>query len=177
MRSERSDIMPRGDLEPQVGLLMAMLDDVRRTTLKGCEGMSADDLHRLPEKGEYPLGAYLMHLGEAEIFWLEVMTGDQVPDEVKRDVFYCCWFDPSQEPQPPAKPMPLEEYVSRLAVVRGLVKTAVRKLEDAALDAPRTIDSGDVTHTVTPRWILYHLIEHEAHHRGQMMLWKRWMGL
>ena len=79
--------------------------------------------------------------------------------------------------QPPSEPLPLEEYVSRLAVVRGLLHMTLRDLADSELDAERTIVRGGKTFTTTPRWILYHLVEHEAHHRGQMMLWKRRMGL
>jgi len=171
------DLAPRAELPPAIGLLAAMLDDVRRDTLKGVEGLSAEDLLREPAPGEAPLGAYLMHLGEAEIYWLEILSGTPVAEDVKKDVFYNCWFDPSETPAPPSKPLPLEEYVSRLAIVRGLLHMSLRDLADDALADDRTVMRGGTAFFTTPRWILHHLIEHEAHHRGQMMLWKRRMGL
>jgi len=166
------------NLNSQVKLLSWMLDDVRKETLRGIEGLNKEQLFMPPVEGEFPIGAYLMHLGEVDAYWYSIISGKQMSDEIKRRVYYDAWFDTKPEKYaPPKEPLELDEYIEAITEARDIVKHYMRSLNDGDLDEIVIIqkDSGGGKERMR-KWVIYHLIEHEAHHRGQMFLLIRKAG-
>lgn len=58
----------------------------------------------------------------------------------------------------------LDHHFERLAWVRGLLLEALRSISDDTLDESRHEGTG----AVGVGWILHHLMQHEAEHRGQI---------
>ena len=164
-------------LEPQLSLLWWMLEDVRKVTIRGIEGLTKEQLFQSPIEGEYPIGAYLMHLAEAEVYWLQVISGSKVNVEIKKRIFYGKWFDPPKgKAEVPTEPLDVNEYLETLHKVRELLRDYVITMKDSKLedDIIQKWESGE--EKIPKKWIIYHLIEHEAHHRGQMMMLIRKAG-
>jgi uncharacterized damage-inducible protein DinB len=153
-------------------LLLYMLDDVRRVTLKGIKGLTKEQLFQPPIPGEYPAGAYLMHFGEADLAWLEIASGEKQPEELKKRLYSNCWYDPSESPAPPAAAPEVEDYIGAITEARERIKKYFAKLKDEELEEEVSTSKRKVSR----KWILYHLIEHEAHHRGQMFMLIRMAG-
>lgn len=164
-------------LDPQLSLLWWMLDDVRKVTMKGIEGLSKEQLFQPPIEGEYPVGAYIMHLAEAEVYWLQVLTGAKIDKEIKKKIYYDSWMDLSKsDTESPKAPLEINEYLDAIYDVRELLKEYMLSLKDSDLDGFLVQQRKDGEHNILRKWIIYHLIEHEAHHRGQMMLLIRKAG-
>lgn len=165
-------------MKTQTELIKYMLEDIRKVTLKGISGLSKEQLFAEPVKGEYPIGAYLMHLGEAELGWLRVATGEKQPAELKKKVYYGSWFDvPEDKYNPPKNPLEPEEYINALTEVRNKLTEYLNSLNDEDLETTVKVKrSNDVEVDVSKKWIFYHLIEHEAHTRGQIFLLIRMAG-
>jgi uncharacterized damage-inducible protein DinB len=164
-------------LEPKLSLLWWMLKDVRKVTLKGIEGLSKEQLFQPPVEGEYPIGAYIMHLAEAEVFWLQVLTGKKIDKEIKKRIYYDSWMSPSKsDAEGPKAPMEITEYLDAIKKVRELLNKYMFSLKDSDLAGFVVQRRKDSEHKILRKWIIYHLIEHEAHHRGQMMLLIRKAG-
>lgn len=153
-------------------LLLYMLDDVRKVTLEGIKGLTKEQLFRAPIPGEYPAGAYLMHLGEADIAWLEIASGEKQPEGLKKRLYSNCWYDPSEPPAPPAAAPEVEEYISAITEARERIRSYFGNLTNEELEEEVSTSKRKVSR----KWILYHLIEHEAHHRGQMFMLIRMAG-
>lgn len=153
-------------------LLLCMLDDVRKVTLKGVSGLTKEQLFQPPIAGEYPIGAYLMHNGEVDLFWLSVASGEKQPEDLLKRVYSNCWFDPSEKPAPPIAPPETEEYINAIAEARERVRRYLMSLTDEELETEVTWGKRKMT----KKWIFYHLVEHEAHHRGQMFMLIRMAG-
>ncbi len=153
-----------------------MLEDVRNETLKGVCTMSKDQLFAPPVEGEYPIGAYLMHLCECDIHWLEVISGTTVRDELKAECYFDKWFDSSGEPSPPESAPEVETYASLMNRTRTMFLNYLSTLSDNDLESKVIMKSrkGDIE--ISRKWIIYHIIEHEAHHRGQMFMLIRMAG-
>ena len=160
----------------RVKLLLWMLEDVRKETLEGVSGLNKEQLFRPPIEGEYPIGAYLMHLGEAEAGWLAVLTGVKPSDEIKKMVYYDSWFDPGKESHPPKEAPGVEDYHKAISAVRKQLTDYIGGLKDSDLDEFVTRMRRGEEQKLTRQWIIYHLIEHEAHHRGQMFMLIRKAG-
>jgi uncharacterized damage-inducible protein DinB len=58
----------------------------------------------------------------------------------------------------------LEEHLQRLHVVRRLLLDVFEAMELAEFRRVRALPPYDVT----PEWVLYHLMQHEAEHRSQI---------
>ncbi len=163
----------------QINLLLYMLDDIRKDTLKGVSGLTKEQLFQPPVEGEFPIGAYLMHLGEVDLFWLSVITGEQQPEELKKRVYSDCWFDCKKENyNPPKSPLEAKEYIDAITQARERVRKYIMCLNDDNLEESITnkFPWAKEERTYSKKWILHHLIEHEAHTRGQMFMLIRMAG-
>ncbi len=163
----------------QIDLLQYMLMDVRKETLKGIGHLTKDQLFTPPQGSEYPVGAYLMHLGEVDLFWLGVLSEGKVEitDEMKKRVYSDVWFDPYKKSAPPAEAPEVDEYLMATKEARDLVLDYLEQMEDWELEQDVNL-KGKVgkEYKMSKKWIVYHLIEHEAHHRGQMLMLIRMAG-
>lgn len=153
-----------------------MMDDIRKVTLSGIEHLTKEQLYNPPADGEYPIGSYLMHLAECEVFWLEVLSQTEQPADLKKKCFYNKWFDPSETPEPPGNPMELSEYVDILNQTSDNLKEYLSAMKDEELEEMVSIQGSTSGNKFSKKWIIYHLIEHEAHHRGQMFMLIRKAG-
>ena len=156
-------------MNSNIQLLKWMLQDVRVETLKGIEELTKEKLFQAPVEGEFPIGAYLMHFGEVDTHWYSELTGQQMPDEIRKRVYEYSWFDvPAENFNPPQIAPEVNEYLDAIAETRKVLFEYMDKMKDAELeDVVRLKKNGE---PLTKKWILYHLIEHEAHHRGQMFM-------
>lgn len=154
----------------QVELMKWMLQDIRKVTLEGIKGLTKEQLFEPPIEGEYSIGAYLMHFAECEIYWYEQFSGDTVSDELKKRAYSNVWFDPGGEANPPTSPPEVQEYLSVLDEIRNIVMNGMDKLTDEDLETEVDFKVREGEMRFSKKWILYHLIEHEAHHRGQMFM-------
>jgi len=158
-------------MNSQVQILKWMLQDVRAETFQGIEGLTKEKLFQPPIPGEAPIGAYLMHLGEVDAFWYSQLSGNQMPEEVTKRVYDNCWFDcPPENYNPPKEIIEVQEYWDAITATRNIVLEYLDNMKDAELEQNIILKrkSGDTL--ISKKWIIYHLIEHECHHRGQMFM-------
>jgi uncharacterized damage-inducible protein DinB len=71
---------------------------------------------------------------------------------------------------------PIEFFFTKLDAVRDETRLALGRLTDADLSREiQGLGSPPDADRFTIEWILYHLVEQKAHHRGQIALLKRLM--
>lgn len=155
-----------------------MLEDIREVTLKGISGLTKEQLFQEPVPGEFCIGAYLMHLGECDLGWLRSLTGKEQPEELKKRCYYDSWFDVDEKDyNPPKQPIEPEEYLRAIAEPRKILINYVRNMKDEELETiVKRKRSADVEVELSKKWMIYHLIEHEAHTRGQIFMLIRMAG-
>jgi uncharacterized damage-inducible protein DinB len=161
----------------QITLLKWMLEDIRKVTLNGVSHLTKEQLFTPPIEGEYPIGAYLMHLCEADIGWLQVISGTQVADEIKKRAYYGIWYDvPKEKYAPPKEPLEVNKYLDVMEITRKMFLDFISTIKDSELEDIITRKRGDIERKYSKKWIIYHIIEHEAHTRGQMFMLIRKAG-
>ncbi len=113
------------------------------------------------------IGGLLLHIADVEGYWLhEAISGQVRPPEVvaallseETDQANVHW------PTPPDQP--LEWYYAQLDSVRAQTLAWVQALQSAHQVLTHPAREGK---TYTVRWLLGHVVAHEAYHGGQAVL-------
>ncbi len=160
-------LTPIAGAEPEIGRWLDALEQARALTLRAVDGLDARTLDwEGPDGGDNAIGTLLYHLADVEIGWLYFdLRGTQPPPEVMADLPF------SQDPQGDPRlhrvlGVPLEEHVGRLQRTRRVFLDELRgtTLEDWR----RARDPEREDYSVTPEWVLFHLVEHESGHAYQI---------
>jgi uncharacterized damage-inducible protein DinB len=163
-----------------IDLLIYELEDIRRVLIKGVEHLTKEQLFTTPVPGEFPIGSYLMHFAEVDLSWLEILSGGtvEISDEIKRRSYYNSWFDAWGEDigEPPTEALDIRTYLEVMAETRKMVIDYLNTMTDDDLETEVSRKWTGGEKKFTKKWIIYHLIEHEAHHRGQMFMLIRMAG-
>ena len=166
------NIAGRKEFTPRIGRLIWQMDDVRRQVLRAVEGLSAAQLSWHPDPRCESIGTLLLHIAAVERSWIgeDIMRRPMEPEEW--NAAFAIRLN-----QPQIEGQPLEYFLAVLKREREQCYTDLCGFTDADLDRAITpLDPGDPANAenqFTMEWILYHVMEHEAHHKGQIALMKR----
>jgi len=168
---ERIVITPAAGFPPIIGAYLAKMDDVRSRTLKYVEGLSPEQLAWSPNDKCESIATLLLHIAAAERSWIGEDIMRRPMDEWWKIAF------PIRFNIPQISGKELSYFTEILAEIREETKDALKTLTDDDLSrevAP--LDPGEPSNAekrFSIEWILYHMIEHEAHHKGQIAVMKR----
>ncbi|PYZ99235.1 damage-inducible protein DinB [Alteribacter lacisalsi] len=154
-------ISPMAGYEPEIGRWLWSMSDVRRSLKEKLSDVPDELLDQREGKG-HSIGTLLYHIAIVEAGWFygEVKQTDFDPD-IKRLFPEDGWSDGKLTHVGGER---LEAHFHRLNQVRNVFFDHFRTMTVEDWRRPRTLEDYDVT----PEWVVYHLIEHEAHHRGQI---------
>lgn len=146
---------------PEVGAALWRLEDSRRRTLEVLGEMPADYVDRDVEGNS--IGTILYHLALIETDWLFVEVLEQpyaddiqalLPaDDRDRDGVLTLIRDET-----------LEQHLARLAAIRARLLESFHGMTAEEFNRPRELPY----YAVSPAWVLHHLSQHEAEHRGEI---------
>lgn len=164
-----SDIRPADGYHPEIGLLLAALEDGTREWLTELGDVDEETIVWRPFQGGPSIGAEIMHIAHVEASWIEETVGGRpLSGEFRQrtladqtDVDTGRWGEPPR--------MPLGAYREILAEVR----TRTREVLLAEKDPARPVQSHPDYWPDSVRWIVSHVVQHESYHGGQAVLLKR----
>ena len=151
------------------------MDEVREQLREAVGGMSDEEIGRHAVPGAHSVGALVLHIGEAEWFWMQcVVSGHKLNDEDRRAPFW----DALKEPDRVANNAYSAEFcLNQADAVREQTRGVLASFSDGDLDRIFSFEWREKTQEQDLRWILHHLIDHEAQHKGQILMLKRLLGL
>jgi uncharacterized damage-inducible protein DinB len=134
--------------------------EVRRRLLGMVDQISEDHLTFTPREGLWDIGYVLRHIATSEDGWFRYA--------VQREI--------SEWPAvPPAEAYPTVESIRELLdEVHARTRDYLATVDVSELDTPLALPWGAQT---TRRWVIWHVIEHEIHHRGELSLMMGLLGL
>jgi uncharacterized damage-inducible protein DinB len=161
---------PAPGYSPGIGRYITQLTLVRQELLGQLEGLSPAKLSWHPNETVESIGTQLLHVAAIEWSWVFEDISGRPAEE------YTGWEEalPIRFGLPQAVGRPLEAYLEKLNQVREETFAALRGLTDDDLPKLRPeqpAEPGGEQYTID--WILFHLVEHEAHHAGQVELMVR----
>ncbi len=155
---------PPPTAEPLIGDWLAALAEARGRTKTALLGIDQATLDWQPPRGGNGIGTLLYHIAVIEADWLSV--------EVREE--------PDYPPEMVALfPHDVRDAAGRLTVITGLDLAAHLIRLDAVraqfLTTFAAMSLADFTrirvlpeYDVTPQWVVHHLSQHEAEHRGEI---------
>jgi uncharacterized damage-inducible protein DinB len=166
--AEHLTISPLGGFGPRIGSFLWQLDDVRKRTLEYVDGLSPEELAWTPDKKVESIGTQLFHIAAVERSWI----GEDIDRRPMGEEWALAF--PIRRRIEQIRDKPLDYFIDTLHVVRQETRIVLAHLTDGDLSRQITpLDQGDVGDSFSIEWILYHLVEHEAHHKGQIAVLKR----
>lgn len=164
------DVAPLPGYHPEIGLLLACLDDSTREWRENLGEPPVEAIVWQPWPKAHSIGALLLHMIDCEKGWFENFAAGlpEDPEEARLLMSADVQQDGVVWPVPHSKP--IEWYVDLLSHVRERVRRPLREMDPAAMHK-----GGSNVYTL--RWIVGHVVQHDAYHGGQAVLlhelWKQ----
>ena len=161
---EQNIITPLDQYEPQIGAWMWALQDARQRTLNSLKGLDDQTINWVAPDAANSIGTLLYHIAAIEMSWLyeDILEGINFPAEVGGLLSYDVRDDDGQLTLVVVET--LEKHLNRLKVTRQYFLSATEGMSLDEFRRSRKLDS----HEVSPEWVIHHLMQHEAEHRGQI---------
>lgn len=158
------DVAPAQGFEPTVGLLLGILESGTRKWRSELGRVSKERVIWQPFPNGHSIGAVILHIADVEAYWLhEVTVGRKLSaEEEARLLTHSTRQYDIQWPQPP--PRPLAWFFEQHDAIRARTREIVASLEGTEQTFPQK------RRAFTLRWLLHHVIHHEAYHGGQAVL-------
>ena len=147
-------ILPPGGYANAVGVYLGALDNGLEELKARAKKVPAGKFHAKVRPDVRSPAELLLHAAEIEGRWIHAGIGGL-----------------EASPPPPPPTAPLEALFAHLEAVRKGSAAVLKPLQDRDLDTLRVVEGKEGKSTV--RRILFELLEHQAHHRGQVGLLAR----
>jgi uncharacterized damage-inducible protein DinB len=164
-----------GTTSKLAGLFLWQLDDQSRRLTEDTRGATPEELAWQPAPGMNTIGMLLAHIAMVEIGWVEAGIRDKpwACDDVLQMNYKACGIPmaPGEAPPQGLHGRDLAFFDDLLARARSHTREVVAPLTDANLERRFTQRKGtDREFEGNVGWVLYHILEHEAGHYGQINL-------
>ncbi len=134
----------------KLGEMFGHWAQVRADLLATMDKFSEEELSFVPYPGAWPVGKVLVHIADCEDYWLHYV--------VRRTLE----MEPVYE---------FADYPSQAAIKTLLANARTRtigllaQLGESDLNTPVQTPRGE---QFTAGWVIWHVLEHEIHHRGEL---------
>jgi uncharacterized damage-inducible protein DinB len=160
---------------PQVGRYVAQLTEVRDDLKQEVASLSIAQLDWHPDEQTESIGTLLLHCDAIEWSWLHEDVLGERSDDYTGD-----WSEalPIRRGVAQVTGRPIEHYLQKLDATRAHTLEILRGFTDADLsrlvgEAAPSPGEEKRSRLYTIDWVIWHIIEHEATHVGQIELLRR----
>ena len=170
--------IPHGYRSDAVALFLWQLDELRRATLGAVAGLDAEALGWQPAPGMNTIGMLLAHVAYSESHLVQIGIEGKPTSDTRAAI----GLSEEEEGMPLAADAPpspaltgkdLAFFSGLLVRAREHTRRVAAALEEADLGRMVVRERPDGTKRVfNVGWVFYHMLEHEAQHRGQILLLK-----
>ena len=170
----RRVLTPHPGLSTGIGYYLSGMEEVRSQVTAAVKTIPDDLIGKPPFLGAHSIGGLVLHIGEAEWFWMQMVVGGHQLTEEDESASYWDVLDDV-------------ERVSRNGFTTEFCLQEAEKVRNQTRDMLFSYNDKDLERTImyerhgkptehNLRWILHHLIDHEAQHKGQILMLKRLMA-
>lgn len=167
----RYDVAPEPKDDVELGVLIGTLEDSTREWRENLETPTPEALLWQPYPDGPSIGGLILHMASCEGYWLGQFVQGLEPDP--NDPAFA--YDSSMDQYIPSWPLPPEQPLSWYYEIQDAQrKQTIEWIR--AHNAPTT-EHVRRDSTMTYRWIVAHILQHDSYHGGQAVLlhemWKK----
>jgi len=168
-------IRPINGFSRDIGYYLAGMEEVRAQLREAVLEISSEDIGRLAIPDAHSIGGLVLHIGEAEWWWMNcVISGREVTQEIATASFWDVLEEPERVSQ---RGYSAQFCLDEIEKIRDQTRALLATFDDNRMDEVFAFERKGKTNELSLRWILHHLIDHEAQHKGQILMLKRLLGL
>ncbi len=166
----RRTLAPLEGFSNELGFCLSAMEEVRQQLHEAVREMPAEQICCLAIPGAHSIAALVLHIGEAEWYWIQHILSGRELSEIRSAP---CW-DVLKEPSSfAAKNYAAEFCLNEIKKIRKQTFETLAAFDDSRLDNVFQYERDGESIDLTLRWILHHLVDHEAQHKGQILMLKR----
>lgn len=168
-------LTPHPGLSTNIGYYLSGMEEVRRQLAAAVKDIPDDLIGKPAFLGAHSIGALVLHIGEAEWFWMQmVVAGHQLTDEDKKAPYWDILDD--------VDAVARHGYTAAFCLqeaekIRNQTRDVLFSYNDKDLERIISFERKGETTEYSLRWVLHRLIDHEAQHKGQIFMLKRLMAI
>jgi uncharacterized damage-inducible protein DinB len=165
---------PAKGFSPAIGFYVSGMDEVREQLQQAVAGMTNEQLSQRAVPGAHSIAALVLHIGEAEWWWMQCnVSGHKLTREDRQ----AAYWDVLKDPDGVAGKLYSAQFcLDEITKIRNQTIDLLGSFNDDDLERIFTFERRGELHEQSLRWILHHLIDHEAQHKGQILMLKRLIG-
>jgi uncharacterized damage-inducible protein DinB len=165
---------PAPGVSSGIGFYLGGMEEVREQVRQAVSDLNKEQIGRTAFPGAHSIGALVLHIGEAEWWWMQCnIAGHKLTAEDRQSPY---WDVLESRETFAARGYSAEFCLDEIARIRDQTRALLASFNDADLERLFTYERHGETHEYSLRWTLHHLIDHEAQHKGQILMLKRLMG-
>lgn len=170
MENKKVALEPMEGFSEGIGLLLAGMEDVRAQLRETVLDLSDEAVNSRLRPEVHSIAQLVLHCGEAEWWWIQCVVGGKEVDDILESKVFWDVLDETNEPSG----ITAAECISEIDDVSTLTRNRLAAFSDEDLDTFFEREKRDGSkEDFSLRWILHHLIDHEAQHKGQILMLKR----
>lgn len=171
METVKRVLEPVAGFSREIGFYLSEWEKTRAELREIAADLSNEELSQRLMPQAHQIGALILHLGESEAGWIHaIIAGKELNDEEKRFVHWC----DTTETDFAEKDYSAHDCIEKIDKISEMSRAILAKFADDDLERLFGYErsSGEQVE-VSLRWVLHHLIDHEANHKGQISMLKR----
>jgi uncharacterized damage-inducible protein DinB len=162
-------------LATNIGYYLSGMEEVRGQLNAAVKTIPDDLIGKPAFLGAHSIGGLVLHIGEAEWFWMKmVVSGQELTEEVKNAPYWDILDDLERVAR---NGYTAEFCLSEIEKIRNQTRDVLFSYNDKDLERIITFERKGQATEYNIRYILHHLIDHEAQHKGQIFMLKRLMAI
>ena len=161
---EQLVVQPAAGYAQSLATALWRLQDARARTLNALKQVSEGEVDWQADGLQNSIGTLLYHIAAIELDWLHEEVLQQPWTPAIESLFPYPVRDEDGHLHP-VRQVSLREHLERLAQTRQHFLSSVQAMTEADYRRARELPR----YAVSPEWVLHHLAQHEAEHRGEIL--------
>jgi uncharacterized damage-inducible protein DinB len=171
----RRVLTPHPGLATGIGYYLSGMEEVRAQVVAAVKTIPDDLIGKPAFLGAHSIGGLVLHIGEAEWFWMQmVVSGHKLTEEDKQAPYWDVLDDVDGVAR---KGYTTEFCLKEIDLIRNQTRDVLFSYNDKDLERIISFERNGEMTEYNLRYILHRLIDHEAQHKGQIFMLKRLMAI
>lgn len=159
------EIIPEKDYSPQIGIMVDMLEELKHRITEEIRDLNQEQTDFLFDEQANSIGAIIMHLAATESYY-QVETLEERTWTEEESKFWEMASGLGPESREKLKGNPIQHYLDLWDQVRNKTLLGLKSRDDEWF-------ASKIDETMNNHWAWFHILEHQAHHMGQIALVKK----